>query len=516
MRSNRFILGAALAVPLALAGCGGDGGSFELELVHVECKDGVDFLSPGVVLDISILEGDRVLASVEQVAVSKGSVEIPEVPFGKNRVARVLARNPGNNLVVALGRSAPFEVSESEKTRARVLMLPANEFARAANAENVCQELSTPRAGHTAVALRDGRVLLVGGYSAVEGGMKTGFLATAEMYDPVKGVFQPIAAPCSGGRCYDGAHGAGVLLNDGRALIVGGESFRDGQVVAIPTAAIYDPSTGAWTVLEMNSARRGHTVTRFPNASRVLVAGGENERGEILDTTEVFEGSSFAAGPKIPANVDPSRNGAGRAWHGAVATDSMIALVGGIDGEGKFAPGLAFFNASMGGGSTGANRMGSRAVDLPDPVAEAGVVLVNGAVAVVGGYGEDGRDRRGVQWTKLPDAPAQFDANFARTAPCVVDLDGRRSLVVGGFRNGTPTEEAELILWDDVKSPPGVASSLLGALAPTAGASKSRVAHAHGTCTNLGDGRVLVTGGVDASGRAVGVAEIYTARPIGN
>ncbi len=71
--------------------------------------------------------------------------------------------------------------------------------------------LATARTSAVAVRLRDGRVLVAGGYDAY------GPTKTAELYDPATGKWTaapPMPAPRGGG--------AAVVLRDGSVLIVGG------------------------------------------------------------------------------------------------------------------------------------------------------------------------------------------------------------------------------------------------------------------------------------------------------
>jgi len=85
--------------------------------------------------------------------------------------------------------------------------------------------------GQSATLLADGRVLIAGGY-----GPDRTFSARAELYDPVTGTFAPtgqLTTPRAG-------HEA-ILLANGKVLLVGGDSSS----VDI-TAELYDPATGTF------------------------------------------------------------------------------------------------------------------------------------------------------------------------------------------------------------------------------------------------------------------------------
>ena len=67
--------------------------------------------------------------------------------------------------------------------------------------------------------------------------------------------------------------GTATLLQDGRVLVVGGEGNRGRNLAS---AELYDPATGQWTATgSMHVARRGQSATRLTDG-RVLVAGGWN------------------------------------------------------------------------------------------------------------------------------------------------------------------------------------------------------------------------------------------------
>lgn len=109
-----------------------------------------------------------------------------------------------------------------------------------------------PRSRHAAVRLADGRVLVAGGVdrsttapSAGFGRLPTPTLDSAEIYDPLSGTWTPVS-PMPNRRQGQ----AGVLLADGRVLMLGGSDLRGtgadfGRVRA--TGDIFDPLTGSWT-----------------------------------------------------------------------------------------------------------------------------------------------------------------------------------------------------------------------------------------------------------------------------
>jgi len=117
------------------------------------------------------------------------------------------------------------------------------------------------RAGHTATLLADGTVLVAGG-----GTTPTDFLDSAELFDPNTGSWRAtgkLHAPL--------ANAAAVLLPDGRVLLVGGESSGDPQ----RTAQLYDPVKRTWSFTGemMSTPRSGPTATRTNPPVTTLTVG---------------------------------------------------------------------------------------------------------------------------------------------------------------------------------------------------------------------------------------------------
>ncbi|MBV9073845.1 MAG: hypothetical protein JOZ10_09455 [Acidobacteria bacterium] len=155
-------------------------------------------------------------------------------------------------------------------------------------------KMGSPRGGHTATLLPDGKVLIAGGLSAVSplsspcsGSTPTVVSATAELYDPVTGTFNP-----TGHMTVAREEHTATLLADGKVLIVGGNSAQDGT---LDSAEIYDPATGVFTALgSMGVPRSAHTAILLSDGS-VLIAGGNAAGGRMdmlcllaLGSAEVF------------------------------------------------------------------------------------------------------------------------------------------------------------------------------------------------------------------------------------
>jgi len=165
---------------------------------------------------------------------------------------------------------------------------------------------ATARYGHTATLLPNGKVLVVGGQSTNSAVIPPTYLASAELFDPVTGMWSP-AASLSTSRSDHSA----TLLPNGKVLVAGGISgftvlvsmelydpatntwspaadmpalnsptatlLQNGKVLFTgidANAATYDPTTNTWSPAgTMTVARDGYTATLLANG-KVLVAGG--------------------------------------------------------------------------------------------------------------------------------------------------------------------------------------------------------------------------------------------------
>ncbi|HSB23929.1 MAG TPA: hypothetical protein VLE94_12585 [Burkholderiaceae bacterium] len=144
--------------------------------------------------------------------------------------------------------------------------------------------MTTARRGHTATQLADGRVLIAGGITCCDSAGEV-FTATAEVYDPRTGVFQPTGSLVTA----RGFHAA-ALLADGRVLVTGGFA-TDGSTAA--SAETYDPSTGQFTPAgAMQVGRSGHSAILLTDG-RVLVVGGL----QAAAVTDLFEPDTGAWRP---------------------------------------------------------------------------------------------------------------------------------------------------------------------------------------------------------------------------
>lgn len=139
------------------------------------------------------------------------------------------------------------------------------------------------RGDFAATRLADGEVLVVGGYETLgitdpgvvdrrfgdtEGGPSHS-LASAEIYDPATGHWR-LTGAMGRTRAFDTA----ILLRNGEVLVVGDDSLADTHAGTDASAELYDPRTGAWRATGPLGIARDFVTATLLADGRVLASGG--------------------------------------------------------------------------------------------------------------------------------------------------------------------------------------------------------------------------------------------------
>lgn len=222
--------------------------------------------------------------------------------------------------------------------------------------------MGTPRASHGAVALADGRVLVVGGWTGREA------TATAEVYDP-----EADRWTAAGEMTVARMSPAVAPLPDGHVLITGGEP-RTGAAHA--SAEVFDPATATFSAVDPMRTRRSSHVAVVLDDGRVLVVGGHEDSGAVLRSAEVFDPETGAFRPAGEMAVPRHKHGA------ALLPDGRVLVVGGSDAadfRGRYTS-TETYDPDTGTFSEGPELRWRR-----HKIGDAVVALPSGAVLVAGG-----------------------------------------------------------------------------------------------------------------------------------
>ena len=115
----------------------------------------------------------------------------------------------------------------------------------------------------------------------------------AELYDPSKETWQTTGSMSITRNCH-----TMTVLRNGKVLVAGGWTVQDDLNLAGPvilnSGELYDPKNGTWTTTSsMNYARSKHTASVL-KSGMVLATGGSKDpvMNDILSTTELYNPST--------------------------------------------------------------------------------------------------------------------------------------------------------------------------------------------------------------------------------
>jgi hypothetical protein len=272
------------------------------------------------------------------------------------------------------------------------------------------------RSGPGAVALPDGKVLIVGGYTYNGVGLPEmrGYVKTAEIFNPTTESFNPVAAEMVEGRY----HPAVAVLPDGKVLIAGaGENYNS------RTAELFNPMTETFEAVssEMAVERHGGQVAApLPNGE-VLIAGGYGGSYQVLQSAEVFNPTKETF--ESVSAMDEARTSA----TAAVLPNGKVLVAGGNNGNPLRS--AEVFNPTTGKfEALSAEMIEPREASAAAPLAGVGALLVGGLSRSGFLRTAEFYDPTTETFGELPVGMAEARGGF----PAAVPLAGDRVLIVGG------------------------------------------------------------------------------------
>jgi hypothetical protein len=332
--------------------------------------------------------------------------------------------------------------------------------------------MSLARYGHTATLLLSGQVLVAGGSNALSPVVPE---ASAELYDPTSEKFA-----ATGAMNFARYRGTATLLGDatlpkyGMVLMVGEQP---------QTAELYDPASGTFTTTgTLLVARSGFTATVL-NTGEVLIAGGATATSELYDPSRgTFMASGNMTATRVSATATLLANGDVLISGGETASAEL------------YNPTTGTFTAT---GSMSEVRTGHSATLLTD-----GTVLIAGPDVTAELY----NPATGM-FAPVGILPVQTDPYIGTAgvtgSTATLRQDGT-ILVAGGQYGHYPLLQS--LVSAELYAPQSEGFIFAGSL------NTARDRH---TATQLGDGTVLLTGGINhkfipASSRGFEVATVLS------
>lgn len=308
-------------------------------------SSGVEALTPGVPNLAARVGGGTETASADIYTLSPESVGPTATPMISARFAHTATWVPHCNAIVVIGGAnfpgTPVTGGTIQGLTSIERYDPAAQTWTASMAT-----LNAPRVEHTATMIQGGRILIYGGYDPAN---PTQAL-DPEVYDPeadditlISGAALPAAAALFG----RSGHTA-TRLFDGRVLIAGGRDLNGALLntaqLLTPTNIAIAPSSFQFTNLTMSQARARHAATVLGTGLVLLTGGVSLDSGmsaEFTNASEIFN-PSLVLGPVPFTNPFSPVNFMlePRAEHSLTATDcGSVFVIGGR-------------NQSMGGAPT--------------------------------------------------------------------------------------------------------------------------------------------------------------------
>ncbi len=337
--------------------------------------------------------------------------------------------------------------------------------------------MSTGRWAPAAAPLADGNAIVGAGSNAYPASVPD---ASFDLFDASTNTFSPTGA------LHITRWGAAALvLSDGSPLILGGidnQGTNSGNYE--PSGEIYNPATGTFTVTGgLNALRVAYASALLPDG-RVLIAGGYDET-TALDTAEVFDPKTRHFVPTAN-NLDVPRS----SFNAVTLNDGKVLIANGSTGVTAelFDPKTISFSPTP--GSMIALRFVATATLLGD-----GTVLIAGGLDTSGNALDTAElyNPRTGTFTATKGTMTSPRAIHAATP-----LRSGEVLLAGGSTSDSYSDALDTAEIYDPKT-----------ATFTAVPNKMVSPRVSATANRLGDGRVLIAGGVIADGSSVATAELF-------
>lgn len=177
--------------------------------------------------------------------------------------------------------------------------------------------MSLARSGHTATLLKDGRVLIIGGYTT--SGTGVAITKSAELYTPSSGAFSRV-----GDLVFTRDDFSATLLSDGRVLVMGGGTAN---------AELFDPASTSFSSVGSTSSKWIGAATLLAD-NRVLISGETNSDSSVPIVAEIYDPATGKF--EVTGKMQTMRS----AYTATLLPDGTVLIAGGVMPVATATPGL--------------------------------------------------------------------------------------------------------------------------------------------------------------------------------
>jgi len=201
----------------------------------------------------------------------------------------------------------------------------------------VKKNMNLARSSREAVALTSGEVISIGGITSpsLEFASENSVTATAELWNNITGEWTFAASMSTSRKNF-----AAARLSNGKVLVAGGE---DQNGVLLNSIEIYDPTLDSWSISPVSLTIPVSRLTvNLLSDNRVFIAGGMDSNGLAVVNCYVLapDGLSLLSSPSFGV-------GRGRHSHRAVLVGTSIFVVGGMDSGGSLSSKTDSFDGTV-------------------------------------------------------------------------------------------------------------------------------------------------------------------------
>ena len=365
---------------------------------------------PAVLRRLAVPLTAGVLGATLLAPVTADATTAMTAPMTERRASHTATALPEGSVLVVGGMNGPVRG-----------LRPAEVFRPTTRTWESAGSVTIGRDASATASVGGGRVLVTGGLDDASGEL----MGSTEVYDDGTGTWTG-----AGSLVQPRYQHVATTLQDGRVLVTGGSGIVGDTWKDLSSSEIFDAGTGAWsTTGPLAGPRLLHTATLLEDGTVLVVGGSDGKSSGFLRRTETFD-------PDTGLWTNAGALGVGRAGHTATLMgDGKVLVTGGFNGGGTTLATSEVYNP--------ATRTWSSAAPLSAPRKwHNATALSDGRVLVAGGKGTTSTD------VYSPISKTWRSAgtlSTERAYPSVTGLPDGTALVAGGFKGSTYFKTAEIV-----------------------------------------------------------------------